>query len=153
MIKRCETYKQRCGSHTFDLQVWNQNRPPWLEAVMSPLEPVLVPVVDTLISVSGAGDSYLDQAMDVALDCLVQLVECLPASVLRAAAVLDDAIPADVHPMSGSVLLQLIIAALYSQLLVAGGDSTTAFAEALCSLDHSGHDSKIEAFIHAAVER
>lgn len=133
--------------------MWNQSRPPWLEAVMSPLEPVLVPVVETLISVSCAGDSYLGQAMDIALDCLIQLVECLPTSVLRAAAVLEDAIPADVHPMSGSVLLQLIIAALYSQLLGAGGNTTTALAESLCSLDHSGHDSKIEAFIHAAVQR
>jgi hypothetical protein len=119
---------------------------------MSPLEPVLVPVVETLISISCAGDSYLDQAIDVALDCLIQLVDCLPTLVLRAAAVLEDAIPADVHPVSGSVLLQLVIAALYSQLLDAGGNTTTALAEALCSLDHSGHDSKIEAFIHAAVE-
>lgn len=133
-------------------QVWNQSRPPWLEAVMSPLELVLVPVVETLLSVGCAGDSYLDQAIDVALDCLIQLVDCLPTSVLQAAAVLEDAIPADVHPVSGSVLLQLVIAALYSQLLDAGGNITTALAEALCSLDHSGHDSKIEAFIHAAVE-
>jgi hypothetical protein len=66
--------------------------------------------------------------------------------------VLEDAIPADVHPVASSVLLQLIVAALYSQLLVAGGNTATALAEALCSLDHSGHDSKIEVFIHAAVE-
>jgi hypothetical protein len=119
---------------------------------MMPLEPVLAPVVETLISFTCAEGSTLDQAMEVALDCLIQLVDCLPTLVLRAAAVLEDAIPADVHPVSSSVLLQLIIAAMYSQLLVAGGNTAKALAEALCNLDHSGHGSKIEAFIHAAVE-
>jgi hypothetical protein len=88
------------------------------------------------------------------MDCLIQLTDCLPTLVLRAAAVLEDAIPADVHPMANSVLLQLIVAALYSQLVAtAGNTSATALAEALCSLDQSGHhDKKIEAFIRAAVE-
>jgi hypothetical protein len=143
--------KQR-DSHIIGLQVWNQSRPPWLKAVMTPLEPVLAPLVKTLTSFPCAEDSTVDQAVDVALDCLIQLVDCLPTSVLRAAAVLEDAIPADVHPVSGSVLLQLVIAALYSQLLAAGGNTATALAEALCNLDHSGHGSKIEAFIHAAVD-
>ncbi|XP_021923191.1 uncharacterized protein LOC110831470 isoform X2 [Zootermopsis nevadensis] len=134
-------------------QVWNQSRPPWLEAVISPLEPVLFPVVETL-SVTFAGGCSLDQGIDVVMDCLIQLSDCLPSLVLRAAAVLEDAIPADIHPLANSVLLQLVVAALYSQLLATGGNtSATALAEALCSLDHSGqHNSKIDAFIHAAVE-
>jgi hypothetical protein len=119
---------------------------------MTPLEPVLAPLVETLTSFTCADGSAVDQAVDVALDCLMQLVDCLPTSVLRTAAVLEDAIPADVHPVSGSVLLQLVIAALYSQLSVAGGNTATALAEALCNLDHSGHGSKTDAFIHAAVE-
>jgi hypothetical protein len=139
--------------YIFCLQVWNQTRPPWLEAVISPLEPILVPVVETL-SVTFAGGCSLDQAMDVLMDCLIQLADCLPALVLRAAAVLQDAIPADVHPVADSVLLQLVVAASYSQLLaIAGNTFTTALAEALCSLDHCDrHNSKIEAFINAAVE-
>jgi hypothetical protein len=121
--------------------------------VISPLEPVLVPVVETL-SITFAGGCSLDQAIDIIMDCLIQLADCLPPLVLQAATVLEDAIPADVHPVANSVLLQLVVAALYSQLLAtAGNTSATALAEALCSLDHSGHhDSKIEAFIHAAVE-
>jgi hypothetical protein len=91
--------------------------------------------------------------MDVAMDCLIQLTDCLPKSVLRTAAVLEDAIPADIHPVGSSVLLQLVVAALYSQLQGAAGNTATALAEALCSLDHSDrHNSKIEAFIHAALE-
>jgi hypothetical protein len=92
--------------------------------------------------------------MDIAMECLIQLADCLPTSVIRAAAVLEDAIPADVHPVAGSVLLQLVVAVLYSQLLaVTGNTPATALAEALCSLDHSSrHDSKIEAFVHAAME-
>jgi hypothetical protein len=119
---------------------------------MMPLEPVLAPLVETLTSFTCAEGSTLDQAVDVTLDCLIQLVDCLPTAVVRAAAVLEDAIPADVHPVSGSVLLQLIIAALYSQLLIAGGNTATALSEALCDLDHSGHSTKIEAFIHAAAQ-
>lgn len=137
----------------FGLQVWNQSRPSWLEAVISPLETVLVPVVETLLSITSAGGYSFDQAMDVAMDCLIQLTDCLPTSVLRTAAVLEDSIPADVHPVGGSVLLQLVVAALYSQLQSAGGSTATALAEALCGIDHSGyHNSKIEAFIHAALE-
>jgi hypothetical protein len=46
-----------------------------------------------------------------------------------------------------------VVAALYSQLQGAAGSTATALAEALCGLDYSGyHNSKIEAFIHAALE-
>ena len=111
------------------------------------------PVVETLLSVTSAGGYSIDQAVDVAMDCLIQLTDCLPTSVLRTAVVLEDSIPADVHPVGSSVLLQLVVAALYSQLQGAAGNTATALAEALCGLDHSGyHNSKIEAFINAAVE-
>ncbi|XP_069686623.1 uncharacterized protein KIAA0825 [Periplaneta americana] len=135
-------------------QVWNQCRPPWLQALVCPLEPIVAPVVETLLSVVNTGSYSLDQALGLAMDCITQIADCLPPSVLRAAAVLEDAIPADVHPMSNSVLLQLVIAVLYSQLLRAANKSNeTALAEALCSLDHSHcHDDKIEAFIRSAVE-
>lgn len=112
-----------------------------------------MPVVETLLSVTSAGGCSFDQAMDIAMDCLIQLTDCLPTSVLRTATVLEDSIPADVHPMGGSVLLQLVVAALYSQLQSAAGNTATALAEALCGLDNSGyHSSKIETFIHAALE-
>jgi hypothetical protein len=120
---------------------------------MLPLQPILVPVVETLLSVTSGAGCSIDQAMDVTMDCLIQLTDCLPTSVLHTAAVLEDAVPADVHPVGNSVLLQLMVAALYSQLQGAAGNTATALAEALCSLDHSGHhNSKIEAFIHAALE-
>lgn len=112
-----------------------------------------MPVVETLLSVTSAEGYPIHQAVDVAMDCLIQLTDCLPTSILRTAAVLEDAIPADVHPMGSSVLLQLVVAALYSQLQDAAGNTTTALAEALCGLDRSGyHSSKIEAFIHAALK-
>jgi hypothetical protein len=112
-----------------------------------------MPVVETLLSVATVRGCSIDEAMDVAMDCLIQLTDCLPTSVLRTAVVLEDAIPADVHPVGSSVLLQLVVAALYSQLQGAAGNTATALAEALCSLDHSDcHNSKIEAFIHAALE-
>ncbi|XP_068085155.1 uncharacterized protein KIAA0825 [Anabrus simplex] len=133
-------------------QVWNQSRPPWLEAILRPLEDGLTPVVQTLQSAVQAG-ATLDQATSLALDCLCHLADCLPPSVLRAAALLEDAIPADVHPMAGSVLLQLLISGLYSQLIVNGENTDTALCEALCGIDqNSRHAEKIQAFLQIVKE-
>jgi hypothetical protein len=99
--------------------------------------------------------SLLSQAVGVAMDSLIQLADCLPEPVLNAAMVLEDALPADVHPLAGSVLVQLVITALYSKLQAASTNSpqATALAEVLCSLDQStAYDDKIEAFIRIAVE-
>ncbi|KAJ9598073.1 hypothetical protein L9F63_026823 [Diploptera punctata] len=148
LIPALEKHSHNWGSCLDRREVWNLGRPPWLEALISPLEPILSPVVETLMNVSG-------NAVGVAMDCLIQLADCLPEAVLRAAIVLEDALPADVHPLAGSVLVQLVITALYSKLQAAaiGNAQATALAEVLCNLDQStAHDDKIEAFIHIAVE-
>ncbi|PSN52582.1 hypothetical protein C0J52_13082 [Blattella germanica] len=67
---------------------------------------------EAMLSFMASGDSSLSDAVNVAMDSLIQLADCLPESVLRAAIVLEDALPADVHPLAGSVLVQLVITVL-----------------------------------------
>lgn len=88
----------------------------------------------------------MDQASVLALDCLGQLMDCLPLSFLQCVNLLEDLVPANVKPMADSVLLQLLLSALYSQLET--NATTTALCEALCSLDRvSKHADKIQTFI------
>ncbi|XP_046994800.1 uncharacterized protein LOC124606776 isoform X2 [Schistocerca americana] len=127
-------------------QIWNQNRPPWVQALLRPLESLVFPITQTLICAVKDGAST-DQAMILALDCVGQIVECVPPHLLCAAALIEEMVPADVHPMAGSVALQLILSALYSQLQQHSG-SSMALSEALCDLgQNTKQTEKIQALV------
>ncbi|XP_049774049.1 uncharacterized protein KIAA0825 homolog isoform X1 [Schistocerca cancellata] len=127
-------------------QIWNQNRPPWVQALLRPLESLVFPITQTLICAVKDGAST-DQAMILALDCVGQIVECVPPHLLCAAALIEEMVPADVQPMAGSVSLQLILSALYSQLQQHSG-SSMALSEALCDLgQNTKQTEKIQALV------
>ncbi|XP_063226747.1 uncharacterized protein LOC134533250 isoform X2 [Bacillus rossius redtenbacheri] len=135
------------GSCLDHRQVWNQCRPPWLEALLKPLESLMTPIVLSLLDIVQVDDSTAE-----CVQGLAQLADCLPPSVPRAAALLEDWLPADVSPAGGSVLLQLLLAALYSRL-AAGGPDLAALAESLCHLGPgSRHAPHLRHFLEAAAD-
>nr|CAD7424866.1 unnamed protein product [Timema monikensis] len=93
------------------------------------------------------------EATALALDCLCQLSDCVPSSLHRAASLLEDILPADVHPVGDSVLLQLLVLALYSHLVCIGGNNVIALAETLCNLGQlSTFADKMEEFVSILTE-
>lgn len=57
------------------------------------------------------------QAMSIVLGCYSQLWECIHQSVPQIAALIQDLLPGSVMPIGKSVLLHILNAALYSELL------------------------------------
>ncbi|XP_037940493.1 uncharacterized protein LOC119673299 [Teleopsis dalmanni] len=97
-------------------QVWNQKRPPWLEAIMHFVYPVLDCVVDMLINAVEAGASMY-QAMSLALTCVSEMWDCIPEGLYKITSLLQDIIPVSTKPLGDSVLLQSVFAALYTELI------------------------------------
>ncbi|XP_018341255.1 PREDICTED: uncharacterized protein LOC108747869 isoform X1 [Trachymyrmex septentrionalis] len=156
-------------------QVWNQSRPPWLNALIKPLKIMMQPVTEALLEAAKTGASIY-QAMSLAIGCFAELYVTSSTPVLRAAFALNDNIPAHCRPIGGNVLLQVLCAALYSTLLdmsaksknephdtPSSGDTycelspfnpydrstaATALAEAICSIDEDNkHTSQIDSFL------
>lgn len=82
--------------------------------------------------------------MPLALTCLTQLAPCLPPWLGSTAAAIGDLLPADVHPVGGSPLLQVALAGLYEALTRYGSShghgahaaaAAGKLAEALCRID------------------
>ncbi|XP_023245520.1 uncharacterized protein LOC106647281 [Copidosoma floridanum] len=103
-------------------QVWNQCRPPWLNAMLEFIRPAMKPIVQILMDAAKAGASTC-QAMSMALEYLDHLHDCIPHGVLRIALAMDDNVPAHCRPIGGSVALQLLCSALYTALLEEGKNS------------------------------
>lgn len=57
------------------------------------------------------------QAMSLVLACFVHLWDCINPVIPRVASVIQDLLPVDVIPMRHSVLFQILISALYSELI------------------------------------
>ncbi|XP_014469110.1 PREDICTED: uncharacterized protein LOC106741512 [Dinoponera quadriceps] len=157
-------------------QVWNQSRPPWLNALVKPLKIMMQPVVEMLLEAAKTGASIY-QAMSLAIGCFAELYVTASSPVLRAAFALNDKIPAHCRPIGGNVLLQVLCAALYSTLLDVSSrcrnesqgtpssadtsccelspfnpyDKSTAattLAEAICSIDEDNkHTAQIDSFL------
>ncbi|KAK2583104.1 hypothetical protein KPH14_009131 [Odynerus spinipes] len=154
-------------------QVWNQSRPPWLNALLVPLKSMTPPIVETLLNAVKTGASMY-QAMSLALGCFVELHVTVPTTILRTALALNDNVPARCHPLGGSVLLQIFCAALYTAFLDVSANGQTdlrsttameinvdsgpfnshdriatssALAEAICSIDEDNkHTTQIDYF-------
>ena len=96
--------------------MWNQKRPPWYEAILQLLEPILPTVSKTVISAVHTGASMY-QAMSIVLACFSQLWQCVDSCVSRIAYLVQELLPVNVHPIGNSCLLQLLLSSLYSELL------------------------------------
>ncbi|CAG2058077.1 unnamed protein product [Timema podura] len=148
-------------------QVWNQSRPSWIEALLKPLKPTLAPISANPVKSHIVDDNTVHacdavpvdgakthEATALALDCLCHLSDCVPSSLHRAASLLEDILPADVHPVGDSVLLQLLVLALYSQLVCIGGNNVIALAETLCNLGQlSTFEDQMEEFVSISTDR
>ncbi|XP_052121022.1 uncharacterized protein LOC113216088 isoform X2 [Frankliniella occidentalis] len=148
-------------------QVWNLQRPPWMDALITPLQPLLQATVTTIMASAQAGASTRD-LLPLALTCLAQLAPCLPPWLSSTASAVGDLLPADVHPVGGSPLLQVALAGLYEALTRAAStaDHTHGhalgvhaaaaagqLAEALCRVDEDESlRPGIQEFLHAAQE-
>ncbi|XP_076239255.1 uncharacterized protein LOC143182247 isoform X2 [Calliopsis andreniformis] len=97
-------------------QVWNQSRPPWLNAILNPLKSMMQPVIEMLLEAVKTGASVY-QAMSLVIGCFAELHTTLPPPILKIALTLDDNIPAHCHPIGGNVLLHILCVSLYSALL------------------------------------
>lgn len=55
--------------------------------------------------------------MSIILACFSQLWDCVPPSIARTASYIADILPSEIHPIGNSVLLQILVSALYTALL------------------------------------
>lgn len=117
LIKTLEEHAVSGWSDCLDKrQVWNQKRTPWLEAIMHFVYPVLDCVVEMLINAVENGASMY-QAMSLALTCVSEIWDCMPEGLYKITALLQDIIPVSTRPLGDSVLLQVVFAALYTELI------------------------------------
>ncbi|XP_017126773.1 uncharacterized protein LOC108145722 isoform X1 [Drosophila elegans] len=164
LIKTLEEHAVAGWSDCLDKrQVWNQKRTPWLEAIMHFVYPVLDCVVDMLVNAVENGASMY-QAMSLALTCVSEIWDCLPEGLYKIASLLQDIIPVSTKPLGDSVLLQVVFAALYTELIKtaemyeqAKNEDKAAIcysiSEAICSIDEDDkHTDQIELFLKQARE-
>lgn len=77
----------------------------------------MLPPITTIVIGAVKTGASMYQAMSIILACFAQLWDCMPVYIARLAAQLSEILPSDIHPLGNSVLLQILIAALYSSLL------------------------------------
>ncbi|XP_026295976.1 uncharacterized protein KIAA0825 homolog isoform X3 [Apis mellifera] len=153
-------------------QVWNQSRPPWLNAILNPLKDMMQPIIEILLKAVKTGASMY-QAMSLVIGCFTELYVTLPLAILKTVLALNDNIPAHCHPIGGNVLLHVLCASLYTALIefsknceLKVEDSSTSkdcelnifnpndisatvttLAEAICSIDEDNkHTAQIDDF-------
>ncbi|OAD53553.1 hypothetical protein WN48_09770 [Eufriesea mexicana] len=155
-------------------QVWNQSRPPWLNAILNPLKDMMPPIIEILLEAVRTGASMY-QAMSLVIGCFTELYVTLPSAILKTILALNDNIPAHCHPIGGNVLLHVLCASLYTALIDYSKHCETeiqddltsreidyelnffdpndisgtviALAEAICSIDEDNkHTSQINDF-------
>lgn len=98
------------------MKVWNQIRPPWYEAILTFVEPLLPVTSETVINAIQT-DASMYQAMKLILACFSQFWDCIHWSLPQIANLLQEHIQVDVIPLNHSCLLQILVSALYTFLL------------------------------------
>ncbi|XP_066248590.1 LOW QUALITY PROTEIN: uncharacterized protein KIAA0825 homolog [Euwallacea similis] len=153
--------------------VWNQIRPPWYEAMLNIASPILSLIEENVINALQTG-ATMYQAMSLVIACLSQFWDMIDPSLLKISNLLQEIIPVDVTPVSNSVLMQILVSALYSSFIdtvpaaeeqrrlsrksidsssrrtstASLSSSAIAAAEALCSIDEDNkHTDQIEEFL------
>lgn len=152
--------------------MWNQIRPPWFEAFLYLVSPILPTITKTIIKSLQTGASIY-QAMLITLGCFSQLWDCINGVLPRISNLIQDSLPANVVPLNHSALIQILISALYSDLLrqseliypknvkfspgtsmaQSEGELALTIAESLCSIDEDNkHTDQIEEFLEQVKE-
>lgn len=79
-------------------QVWNQKRPPWYEAVLHVIYPVLDPIVHMLIVAVQTG-ATMYQAMSLAISCFSEMWDCIPDCLYNVSVSLTDILSTEMRPL------------------------------------------------------
>ncbi|XP_075215325.1 uncharacterized protein LOC142321215 [Lycorma delicatula] len=124
-----ERTRQHWGTSLDKKQIWNQKRPSWLEALIDPLKEPLAPAVSVVQKALEEG-ATTEQAVQLSIQMLCRVINCLPSGLTVCCNVLTEYLPADISPLAGSILIQILASALYAQL------TESAVAEALCNVDN-----------------
>jgi hypothetical protein len=159
-------------------QVWNQKRPPWLEAIIHLVYPILDPIAHMLISAMQTGASNY-QAMALAITCFSEMWDAIPDCLYTVIMCIVEILPADIKPLGDSVLIHILFCALYTKLLecasieeaadnevpivVNEGDPNTivrskrticqVLAECICAIDeYNKHTDLLGSLVNQAVE-
>lgn len=82
---------------------------------------------------------HVREAVELAVELLAGVTDCLPPGLVSCCELLTDALPADATPLAHSMLVQVLITALYSQLI------DSPLAERLCNL----HDDQLSDLLTA----
>lgn len=80
------------------------------------VRPILQPIAKTVVGAVKTGASMY-QAMSIVLGCYSHLWDCIHHSIPLIASLIQDLLPGSVIPIGKSVLLHILNAALYSELL------------------------------------
>ncbi|CAH1127111.1 unnamed protein product [Ceutorhynchus assimilis] len=160
--------------------LWNQIRFPWYEAIVNVASPILPLIGETVINALQTG-ATMYQTMSLIIACLSQFWDMLDSALLRIATLFQDGIPSDVRPVSDSVLMHILVSALYSHLISMSENVSTkkevtfstkkieespasdsahtigwaalAAAESLCSIDEDHkHTDQITEFLNEVQE-
>lgn len=97
-------------------KVWNQKRPPWFEAIVTLVAPLLPFTTDIVINAVQT-EASMYQAMALILACFSQFWDCIRCTLPQICNLLQELIPAHIIPLNHSCLLQILVSALYSYLL------------------------------------
>ena len=141
LISSLDKSKQENWADCLDRrQVWNQKRPPWLEAIIHLVYPVLDPIALMLISAMQTGASNY-QSMVLAITCFCEMWDAVPDSLFNVTACLIEILPADIKPLGDSLLIQILFCALYTKFLecgAAGNEKDPPPETDASTSDHSG---------------
>lgn len=96
--------------------VWNQKRPPWLEAIIHLVYPILDPIAIMLINAMQTGASNY-QSMALAITCISDILDAIPDCLYTVITEINEILPADIKPLYDSVLIQILFCSLYTKLL------------------------------------
>ncbi|XP_018570086.1 uncharacterized protein LOC108910070 [Anoplophora glabripennis] len=96
--------------------VWNQIRPPWYEAILHLISPLIPTITESIINAVQTG-ATMYQSMSLTLALLSFYWDCANPILTQISALLQEIIPADIVPMNNSALLQILVSALYSAFL------------------------------------
>lgn len=87
------------------------------------IHPLLPPIVETVINAVRTGASMY-QAMSLVLASFVHLWDCICPVLPRIAFLIQDILPINVIPLRHSVLLQMLVSALYTEFIKNRGFET-----------------------------
>ncbi|CAK1546237.1 unnamed protein product [Leptosia nina] len=97
-------------------QVWCDRRPSWLAGVLGLVGTALAFIPASLVNAIQTGASMY-QTMSLCLTSISRSLICIPRNFINTAEILEKALPANVNPVGGSVVIQMLITVVYEELM------------------------------------